>query len=1176
MKKILSPRGLINTRSNRDPRKSVEFSICASDQATRNLHIRTQNTSITVSNSPYHSACPADADLILSEHNSKFLLTSPPVSRLSKDEPQQVPHLAGSLTLKEWLPSMPPPPHQKPENVLKRAHELIGVNQAPAALTLLHEHITSKRSRNAPIASLEPVMLLLVELSVEQKKGKLAKDALYQYKNISQNTNIATIELVLKKFIELAVEKVTAAQQKADQVQSSIDASAATSSIDDLEASETPESILLATVSGEQSRDRTDRAIVTPWLKFLWEAYRTVLDILRNNARLELLYQSTAMQAFDFCLKYTRKTEFRRLCELLRNHVQTAAKYSSQMHAINLSDPDTLQRHLETRFQQLNVAVELELWQEAFRSVEDIHTLLNLSKRPPKNVMMANYYEKLTRIFLVGENYLFHAAAWSRYNSLLRQSAALVAGGQGKKSDNPPASDADLQKAASFVLLSALAIPVISTTRSRGAMVDFDEAKKNKNSRLTHLLGMTQAPTRAKLFRDALSKSLLQRARPEIRDLYDILEVDFHPLSICQKISPILTKIGADSEMERYILPLQQVILTRLFQQLSQVYETIDVEFVQGLAQFPEPYQVTRSTIEKFIMNGNKKGDLAIRMDHATGVLSFDNDVFSSARAGQSGSAESETGTVQRLQSTPSEIVRSQLTRLARALYTTCHYIDPSFNKERLTARNAALARAKAGAEEEHLEVLARKEIIQKRKEEASEMQAKREKENARQKRLREQALQEAEDKRLAAEQKEREAKRLKAERDRVRKEELKKQIADLKMSDKALDIDLEDLDNLDGNRLRAMKLAQLEREKNDVNERLRVTGKRIDHLERAFRKEEGRKLSQDYAKQNELDRAVHEKLKAKTLKDAEEKHKESVELKHRLSRLVPLYEGFRRSLHERRRDEFEKRRKDAERELEKQIAARKKEVRDRKLREKREREEKERELREAEERAAREKEEQRLRDEARRAEMAKLKEQRERERQETLEKAALQQRREEEALARRKAEKERPSLGGKADGPDGRRPPVTAGGSSWRAEGGAPARAAAPTERGDSKEQPSGEGPRLQLKGSKAGGGWREREAKKLAAAAAAGGGGGGGDGAENGPSGREAGGRGGGMERDDGGRTASAATDARPSGGEKWAGGRGGGMERDDGGRTASAATDARPSGGEKWVPKWKKNKA
>jgi len=127
---------------------------------------------------------------------------------------------------------MPPPPHQKPENVLKRAHELMGVGQSQAALVLLHEHVTSKRSRNAPITSLEPVMLLLVEQSVEQKKGKLAKDALYQYKNISQNTNVGTIELVLKKFIELAEEKVKTAQAKADEVQSTLDTTAATASVD--------------------------------------------------------------------------------------------------------------------------------------------------------------------------------------------------------------------------------------------------------------------------------------------------------------------------------------------------------------------------------------------------------------------------------------------------------------------------------------------------------------------------------------------------------------------------------------------------------------------------------------------------------------------------------------------------------------------------------------------------------------------------------------------------------------------------------------------------------------------------------------------------------------------------------------------------------------------------------
>lgn len=918
---------------------------------------------------------------------------------------------------------------------------------------------------------------------------------------------------MLKKFIELAAAKVTAAQQKADEVQSSIEATAGTDNVEDLEASETPESILLATVSGEQSKDRTDRAIVTPWLKFLWEAYRTVLDILRNNARLELLYQGTAMQAFDFCLKYTRKTEFRRLCELLRNHVQTAAKYSAQMHAINLNDPDTLQRHLETRFQQLNVAVELELWQEAFRSVEDIHTLLNLSKRPAKNVMMANYYEKLTRIFLVGENYLFHAAAWARYYNLLRQSAALVATGQGKKADNPPTSEADLQRAATFVILSALSIPVISTSRSRGAMVDFDEARKNKNSRLTHLLGMASAPSRAGLFRDALSKSLLRRARPQIRELYQILEVDFHPLSICQKISPILAQIGADEEMQKYILPLQQVILTRLFQQLSQVYETVDLEFVESLAQFPEPFQVTRATIEKFIMNGNKKGDLAIRMDHATGVLSFDADVFSSAKAAHagsgSGSAEAEGGSVQRLQSTPSQIVRSQLTRLAEALYTTCRYIDPSFNEERIRARDAALARAKAGTEKEHLEILARKDIIQKRKDKLSEAQAARDKEVARKKALQEQALQQAEALRLAEEQKIREQKRMQNEREQIKRKEVESMLKDMKLED----LGGEDLDNLDSNKIRMIKLQQLEREKNSIAEKLRVTGKRLDHLERAFRKEEAKKLPEDYAAQRKRDLAAYELIKKQTLRDAEIKHKEDVELKHRLVRLVPLYESFRNNLHERRRDEFEKRRRDAERELEKQVTARRKAYREKKIQEKREREEKERALREAEERAEREKEEERKRQEARREEMQRLKEEKEMEREKLKEVAARQLQREEEAMARRKAERAAATAG-----PVRRETPVepsSSGGApprlalagnkpTWRereaariAAGGAPAasessapparasipdRTASPMERTDSNDRPAAGGPpRLNLAGGNKPS-WREREQGKPA----------------------------------------------------------------------------------------------
>ena len=54
------------------------------------------------------------------------------------------------------------------------------------------------------------------------------------------------------------------------------------------------------------------------------------------------------------------------------------------------------------------MACELELWQEAFRSVEDIQGLSAIGKKPPKPQLMALYYAKLTQIFTVSEAHLYN------------------------------------------------------------------------------------------------------------------------------------------------------------------------------------------------------------------------------------------------------------------------------------------------------------------------------------------------------------------------------------------------------------------------------------------------------------------------------------------------------------------------------------------------------------------------------------------------------------------------------------------------------------------------------------------------------------------------------------------------------------------------------------------------
>lgn len=87
-------------------------------------------------------------------------------------------------------------------------------------------------------------------------------------------------------------------------------------------------------------------------------------------------------------------------------------RYRDQRDRPDLGNPESMQLYLETRFEQLKVACDLELWQEAFRSVEDIQGLLTQSKKAPKPQMMATYYAKLTKIFTVSDSYLYNGYAW--------------------------------------------------------------------------------------------------------------------------------------------------------------------------------------------------------------------------------------------------------------------------------------------------------------------------------------------------------------------------------------------------------------------------------------------------------------------------------------------------------------------------------------------------------------------------------------------------------------------------------------------------------------------------------------------------------------------------------------------------------------------------------------------
>jgi translation initiation factor 3 subunit A len=259
----------------------------------------------------------------------------------------------------------------------------------------------------------------------------------------------------------------------------------------------------------------------------------------------------------------------------------------------------------------------------------------------------------------------------------------------------------------------------------------------------------------------------LRYARSEIKELYNILEVEFHPLSICKKIEPVIVAISKDPEMAAYIKPLHQVILTRLFQQLSQVYESLHLDFVMQLATFPPPFETTRAEIEKFIMSACKKGELAIRLDHASQLLTFESDVFITSRAVSDVSI--------RLQATPADLVRTQLSRLARCLYQTVNKVDDVFIADEESKLAAARERAIAGVAREHQDTLARRAIIERRRELKEIITMREEREQA-SRRAQKQALEaEVEQRRQAEELRKKELLRKQKEKETIKYEEAKK-----------------------------------------------------------------------------------------------------------------------------------------------------------------------------------------------------------------------------------------------------------------------------------------------------------------------------------------------------------------------------------------------------------------
>ncbi|KAM9477346.1 eukaryotic translation initiation factor 3 subunit A isoform 2-T2 [Clarias gariepinus] len=755
---------------------------------------------------------------------------------------------------------------QRPENALKRANEFLEVGKKQPALDVLYDVIKSKKHRTWQKIH-EPIMLKYLELCVDLRKSHLAKEGLYQYKNICQQVNIKSLEDVVRAYLKLAEEKTETAKEESQQM---------VLDIEDLDNIQTPESVLLSAVSGEDTQDRTDRLLLTPWVKFLWESYRQCLDLLRNNSKVERLYHDIAQQAFKFCLQYTRKAEFRKLCDNLRMHLGQIQRHHNQSTAINLNNPESQSMHLETRLVQLDSAISMELWQEAFKAVEDIHGLFALSKKPPKPQLMANYYNKVSTVFWKSGNALFHACTLHRLYHLSREMRKNL-------------TQEEMQRMSTRVLLATLSIPITPERTDIARLLDMDGIIVDKHRRLATLLGLQSPPTRQSLINDMVRFNLLQYIISEVKELYSWLEVDFHPLKLCGRVTKVLNWVRDQAEKEpdlqQYVPHLQNNTILRLLQQVAQIYQSIEFSRLASLVPFVDAFQLERS-----IVDAARHCDLQVRIDHTSRTLSFGSDLNYSTKE------DAPVGPF--LQNMPSEQIRNQLTAMSSAMAKAIQIIKPaSILQEREEQSQQAITAYVKNARKEHQRILARRQTIEERKERLESLNIQREKEELEQREAELQKVRKAEEERLRLEAKEREKERIMQEHEQIKKKTVRERLEQIKKTElgaKAFkDIDIEDLEELDPDFIMAKQVEQLEKEKKELQERLKNQEKKIDYFERAKRLEEIPMIKKAYEEQRIKDMELWELQEEERISNMQVEREKALEHKQRMSRMMEDKENF-------------------------------------------------------------------------------------------------------------------------------------------------------------------------------------------------------------------------------------------------------------------------------------------
>ncbi|GMM57442.1 translation initiation factor eIF3 core subunit A [Maudiozyma humilis] len=830
------------------------------------------------------------------------------------------------------------PPPLRPENAVKRAEDLIAVGESQAALQSLFDFFTARRIRWADPASVEPVVFRFLELGVDLKKGRTLRDGLHQYKKLVQGSpeGLASVSAVSRKYIDVVEKKIAAEQAKEDK-------KAEAEEDEDLEGGVTPDNLLISAFEEDQSVAGFNDEALTSWMRFTWESYRSVLDLLRNNSQLEITYSGVVNRTMMFCLKYARKNEFKRLADMLRQHLDAANYQQSKSgtNIVDLSDKETLQRYLDQRFHLVNCSVQLELWHEAYRSIEDVFHLMKLSTVPPKASTLARYYQNIAKVFFVSGDSLLHTIALQKFYNLFL--------------NNPNATQEQFKEHASTIFLSALAVK----------LDDLPTVGYNRSFRLYRLLGLEGKPNRKETMDALLQEDFYKNVDDDVKALYNAMEVDFSAAAIKELLPKLLPNLSAKSYFGQYVSAIRDVIVRRIIVEASAKNPSMKLADIYALVSLPEPFDLSNWNIEKALLEAAVEDYVSFTIDHVAGEIVFAQDPFAPfEEAAAEVEAEAEEGdeipeedaeedeeaeteeaeTEESAEKTTEDgdesaaaepevivtrnsYIHNRLSELSKTLkevesFAALPYLQKvKIARENLIERNKeSIEKAKAAAEER---AQRRKEAREKYQEENA-LHAEADAELRQKRNLEEKALMEA---KLAEDNRQRQIEKKKREFAAMQKQIILKTITEVNEQGKTY-IDPALADTMDIKDVKKLIVEQVSKDQLELQEKAEYARNRVDYTERAFRKVELPLLQAEAEAHKATDMKKYEAQNEKIIAAAKAEFDAKMEDHDRLTGVYSDFQALKSKVFAAHESEFKEQRAEQQAKFEAAKQARIEEVR--------------------------------------------------------------------------------------------------------------------------------------------------------------------------------------------------------------------------------------------------------